>query len=378
MRIVVLGAGAMGEAVTRLLARHSSVELLCLDADPERAERAVADTGGGVSGEIDVTTESLPKSLQEADAVAACLPYTLNLRVMEAALETGTPYADLGGLYHMTLRQLELDERFREAGVPAILGIGCAPGITNLLARLGADRLDTTESVDLIDGAVEPGDGFHVPYAAETILDEFTLPAMVYEDGRLEEVPACSGAIRFEFPQPVGEMEAFYTLHSELATLPRTIEGVRNVRWRLALPPPIAQGFKLLVDLGLAERDPVDTPGGRVVPRALLLALLARLPASTGPAEDAEIAEVRVSGTRGGRPASFLGRATFQPTPEGISAGAFGTAVPIAAAARWLAAGRIVPGVHPPETALPPQEFLADLAAEGVQLTFTLEENLSN
>jgi hypothetical protein len=84
-----------------------------------------------------------------------------------------------------------------------------------------------------------------------------------------------------------------------------------------------------------------------------------------------------VSGTRDGRSAAFLGRATFKPTPEGISAGAFGTAVPIATAARWLAGGRVLPGVHPPETALPPQEFLEDLAAEGVLLTAALEENLS-
>jgi hypothetical protein len=49
----------MGESVTRLLARHSSVELVCLDADPERAELAVAGIGGSTSGAIDVTTESL-------------------------------------------------------------------------------------------------------------------------------------------------------------------------------------------------------------------------------------------------------------------------------------------------------------------------------
>jgi hypothetical protein len=66
--------------------------------------------------------------------------------------------------------------------------------------------------------------------------------------------------------------------------------------------------------------------------------------------------------------ATFLGRTTFVPQPEGIGAGAFGTALPIAVAARWLAAGRVEPGVRPPETALDPEAFLKDLEAEGVKL----------
>ena len=104
-----------------------------------------------------------------------------------------------------------------------------------------------------------------MPYSAETILDEFTLPAVVFEDGELREVPAGSGVIDWEFPEPVGTQPAMYTLHSEPATLPRTIPGVRDVRWRLALPRPVHEGFAFLVRAGLASRDPVLTPSGPVV-----------------------------------------------------------------------------------------------------------------
>ncbi|HEX2032225.1 MAG TPA: saccharopine dehydrogenase C-terminal domain-containing protein, partial [Actinomycetota bacterium] len=317
-----------------------------------------------------------PEALAGVDAVASCVPYRLNLAVMEGALEARVPYADLGGLYHMTLRQLELDQRFRDAGVAAVVGMGCCPGLSNVLARAGADRLDAASSIDLVDGAIDEEAGFGIPYSAETILDEFTMPAMVYENGQLREVPAGSGAVRWRFPEPLGDMEAVYTLHSELATLPRTIEGVRNVRWRLALPPAVADGFRLLVGLGLAGDDPVGTPSGAVVPREVLRAVLARLPKPEGPPRDVEALVVRVAGNRGGRPAAFTGEALFRPTPEGISAGAFGTAIPIAVAARWLAEGRIPPGVHPPEDVLTPDEFLEDLAAEGVRLRLSLDEEL--
>jgi saccharopine dehydrogenase (NAD+, L-lysine-forming) len=362
----------MGGAAARLVARHP-VDLVIVDVDGDRAG-SVADALGAEARSPD--PDDLAGALDGADAVAACLPYRLNLAAMEAALAAGVPYADLGGLYHMTLRQLELDVRFREAGLPAVVGIGMAPGVTNLLARLAADRLDEVHSVDMVNGSIDPG-GFGVPYSPETILDEYSLPAMVFEDGELREVPAASGGMRWILPEPIGEMEAVYTLHSELATLPRTLPGVRDVRWRLALPPAVERGFRMLADLGLASTDPVDTPDGKVIPRDLLLAVLARTPAPGGPPQDREATEVRAVGTLGGRPAVFTGLVSCQPTPERISAGAFGTALPIAVAVRWLAEGRVEPGVHPPETALDPEPFLADLAAEGLGIRVGVEERLA-
>jgi lysine 6-dehydrogenase len=374
VKVAVLGAGAMGAAAARLLARHQDVELTVIDVDGERAEAVASSIGRAEAHPLEPGATA--EALRGAQAVASCVPYRLNLEVMEAALDAGCHYADLGGLYHMTLRQLELDARFRDAGLAAVVGIGCCPGLSNVLARLGADRLDAVESIDLVDGAIEEDGGFGVPYSADTIIDEFTAPAMVFEDGRLREVPAGSGAVPWRFPDPLGEMEAVYTLHSELATLPSTIDGVRDVRWRLALPPAIADGFRLLVDLGLTGEEPVDTPRGPVVPRELLRAVLARMPSPDGPPRDLEILVARVAGTKSGRPARFVAEARYDPQPEGISAGAFGTAAPIAVASRWLAQGSVPPGVHPPESALPAEEFAAALADEGVVLTLRVEEEL--
>jgi saccharopine dehydrogenase-like NADP-dependent oxidoreductase len=245
-----------------------------------------------------------------------------------------------------------------------------------VLARLGAGRLDagTVRSIDMVDGSVDLGEGeagFGVPYSAETILDEFTLPAIVFEDGEVREVPAGSGVVDWDFPEPIGTQPAMYTLHSEPATLPRTIPGVRDVRWRLALPRPIHDGFAFLVGAGLASRDPVMTSTGPVVPREVLVAALERLGTGGegGEPKDEETIDVRVSGTRDGVPANYRSLARIRPAPEGLSAGAFGTAIPIAITARWLAQGRVTPGVHPPETAFEPEAFVADLEREGIEVT---------
>ncbi|MGZ8600396.1 MAG: saccharopine dehydrogenase family protein [Actinomycetota bacterium] len=371
-RIAVLGAGAMGGAAAVLLARHrDEVDLVVLDADGARAE-AVAERAGANGHGFDARGGGLAEVLGRVDAVAACLPYRLNLEVMDAALAVGCHYADLGGLFHVTRRQWELHERFRAAGLSAVMGIGSAPGLTNVLARRGADRLDAVTSIDLVDGAVDRsagGGAFGVPYSVETVLDEFTEPAIVFEDGELREVPAGSGVVEWEFPEPVGVQPAMYTLHSEPATLPHTIAGVRDVRWRLALPRAVHDGFSLLVAAGLASREPVETPAGPVVPREVLAAVLGRLPAADGAPDDVEFLDVRVAGLRDGRPATVRELARFEPSPEGLSAGAFGTAIPIAVCVRRQARGLVPPGVHPPESAFDAGSFVAELEREGVAFT---------
>jgi lysine 6-dehydrogenase len=368
-RIAVLGAGAMGSAAAVLLARHPQVDLLVVDVNTARAAK-VAERAGAEARTLE-TDESMETVLKDVSAVAACLPYRLNLDVMEAALASGCHYADLGGLFHVTLKQWELHDRFRDAGLSAVMGIGSAPGITNVLARLGADELDAVTSIDMVNGAVdlsEGGGAFVVPYSAETILDEFTLPAMVFEDGELREVAAGSGVVDWAFPEPIGTQPAMYTLHSEPATLPRTVPGVRDVRWRLALPRAVHEGFAFLVEAGLASRDPVMTSGGPVVPREVLAAVLNRFSAPGGEPADREVIDVRVAGIKYGTGAVFRAVARFSPSPEGLSAGAFGTAIPIATTVRWQAEGRVPPGVHPPETAFEARAFVRDLEGEGVRV----------
>jgi lysine 6-dehydrogenase len=373
VRIAVLGAGAMGSAAALLLARHDEVELTVLDVDGPRAEAVAAQAGARGRG-FDATSGELTEILRDVEAVAACLPYRLNLPVMEAALAAECHYADLGGLFHTTLKQWDLHDRFVAAGLSAVMGIGSAPGLTNVLAKLAADRLDSVVSIDMVDGAIDlsaDGGAFGVPYSIETVLDEFTMPAMVFEGGELREVPAGSGVIDWDFPQPVGTQPSMYTLHSEPATLPRTVPGVRDVRWRLALPRAVHEGFAFLAQIGMADSEPVTTPSGPMSPREVLAAVLNHMPAADGKADDVEFLDVRVSGQRDGSPATVRELARLEPPPEPLSAGAFGTAIPITVAVRWMAEGRVPPGVHPPETAFDPAAFVAELEREGV--TFSTE-----
>src|SRR4051812_30220150 len=148
VRIVVLGgAGAMGRITVRDLVETApeNVEIVVADSN-EAAAKDLAKRVHRRGVESVVANASdvrgTAKMLGGAFAVINCTQYEWNVKVMQAALSAGAHYVDLGGLFHKTNEQLELHEAFQKAELTAILGMGAAPGITNVLARSAADTMD--------------------------------------------------------------------------------------------------------------------------------------------------------------------------------------------------------------------------------------------
>jgi hypothetical protein len=228
--IAVLGAaGTIGRNVTRFLEEWG--------APVRRADfRLEGDE------HVDAAEPaSLRRALSDASVCVNCLDYRLNLDVMEGALDAGAHYVDLGGLFHVTLKQLPLDERFREAGLSAVLGMGSAPGKTNLLARAAGARLgEPPESLEIWAATRDPAAADHpfpAPYSVRTLLDELRMQPMIVEDGEVRPVEPLSGEAEREFPPPVGRTKGIYTIHSEIATLPRAFPSLETGSFRLCLSP---------------------------------------------------------------------------------------------------------------------------------------------
>ena len=139
MRVAVLGAGGtIAPAIVRDLAESEEVAVLrLLDLDGERAATVARDHGGGKASAmaVDASSGDLEYALSGCDVLVNAASYRVNLDAMRACLAAGCHYLDLGGLYWMTGRQLELDAEFREAGLLGLLGMGSSPGKTNLMAR---------------------------------------------------------------------------------------------------------------------------------------------------------------------------------------------------------------------------------------------------
>ena len=135
---------------------------------------------------VDVTDpRSVGRALNGAYATIASLQYRFNLEAMNGALEAGSHYIDLGGLFHITRQQLELARSFERRKLMAILGMGSAPGIINVLAVLAARGFDTVREIHCLVGSVDKTRFRNTPalwfgYSADTLLDEFTKPSAVF------------------------------------------------------------------------------------------------------------------------------------------------------------------------------------------------------
>ena len=285
------------------------------------------------------------------------------------------------------------------AEVTAVIGMGGSPGITNVLAALAARDLAEVTDVEVRLGVADFAPSaapVPVPYAIQTILDEFAVPAMAFLDGRLVEVPAMSGQEELDFPAPVGRVRVGHTLHSEVATLPLFFadRGIRSVTFKVGFPPDFMDKLTLLTALGLADTSPVELPSGRVVPRELLVHCITTTATTPGPEaapDDAEAIWVRVRGRRAGPsgdpalapreapegpPVERLAECVVRPHPGWqTGAGQVDTGVPPSIVAQFLATKVIDrPGVLAPEDAVPPEPFLAELATRNMEVTLVTRE----
>jgi len=402
-RIAVLGgAGAMGQITVRDLCETApaDVEVIVSDLNvrganalvrrlralyPARRLRAVA---------IDVArSTAAANALRGAFGIINCCHHDLNLRAMQLALAIGSHYTDLGGLFHVTRQQLKLHAQFKTRGLLALLGMGAAPGIVNVLARAAADEMDRVHEIHIavagIDRATAPEKRvLATSYSIQTVLDEASLPAPTFTRGRFGFASAMSDTVTIDFPAPVGTQKPSRTIHSEVATLPLSFrkKGIREVSFRIAFPPDLDRQLRLLSALGLLSREPVDVGRARVAPRDVLAALLKRMPKPTarqpepkGPGlqtpslasapDEYEILRVEVRGARSGRPVDDVMTCHAPGIPAwsvGIDAD---TGCPPSIAMQLLLGGEIdARGVLPPEVAVPVASFVKELDRRGMRV----------
>jgi saccharopine dehydrogenase-like NADP-dependent oxidoreductase len=255
--------------------------------------------------------------------------------------------------------------------------VGGSPGITNLLAVIAARNLDSVQAIHVRLGSFDPSVQdlpLPIPYSLDTILDEFTLPAMAYRNGFFQEVEPLGEPEETEFPAPISRRTTVTTLHSEVATLPRSnhFSRVRDVTFKIAFEPGLVERFKLLAAIGLASTEPINVGGQSVRPRDVLSVLGRRLPQAAG-TDDVECLRVILEGERGGGRASVVAESLIEPDPgAGLGAGARDTGIPPSIVAQMIGKKDIAePGMFAPEDIVDPDLFFARLKERGIGYTIT-------
>lgn len=378
MHIVVLGTGMIGTTVVSELANFTDIDLItAVDVRQESIDKCLEISNSHkVIGKVASleTTEDIAEVLKDADVAVACLPHSLSLVAIKAAIESKCHLVDLVG--SMFNEKVELHEAAMDAGVIIVPGCGVAPGITNFLAAQGIEMLEEAEEAIMICGGIPrhpvPPLWYQVVFRLESVLGLYTKPAIAVENGQLVELSPLSGLEKMTFPQPVGACEAVITdAHSTAYILK---DKVKNLYEKTVRYPGHWEKMNVLGELGFLDNIPITVAGVTITPRAFAEQILA--PKMQGAShEDVTVLRVEVSGIKDGKPTKFTWEMVdLYDHKRKITSMAKTTAIPAAIMAKWIACKRIVEtGVVPIESLIVRerfQPFMEELNNLGIQIDF--------
>ncbi len=302
---------------------------------------------------------ALSEMIKGHDLVASAAgPFYMYERLLAAAaVEAGAPYVSLCDDYDAAEQVFELDERARAKGLCVLTGMGWTPGLSSLLAKMGAASLDEVEKIKIY-WAASSKDSLGLAVILHT-MHVFTGKAPLFQDGSLRKVPAGSGRERVRFPEPIGEMNVYNVGHPEPVTMPRFFPGISEVVLKGGVNEDMLNRLPMITaKIGLNQIQ-----GTRHLLAVLFQKTMTLLRKMAGPAAEVSGIRVVIEGFSGGSPSR---RSYSVVGPMEIISG-----VPMTVAIRELARGRIEKtGVFSPEApgALDSQVFFEELEGKGVKI----------
>ncbi|GGB52881.1 L-lysine dehydrogenase [Virgibacillus dakarensis] len=378
MHAVVLGTGMIGTTVVRELAKYQNIEkVTAVDGVKENVDKCllVADNPK-VNGHVtDLQTEKdIYNVLKDADIGIACLPHSLSLTAINAAIAAKCNLVDLVGSKYE--EKIKLDNRAKQAEVIIVPGCGVAPGITNFLAAKGIEMLDEADEAVMICGGIPrhplPPLWYQVVFRLESVMGLYTRPALAAENGKLISLPPLSGLELMNFPEPVGECEAVITdAHSAAYTLKDKVKKLyeKTVRYSGHWSK-----MAVLAELGYLDKEIIEVDGNPVSPARFTEKILE--PKLRGKSnEDITVLRVVVKGKRDGMSTSYTWEMVdFYDHERNITSMAKTTAIPAMLVANWIVNGRIKEkGIIPVEKIMIGERFdpfISELNEYGIDLRF--------
>ena len=310
MRMMLVGAGAVGESMLKILKwRVPKGEWLSYvlvgDYDLSRAEAVAGlladDRFSAV--QINATDKEQMKSLireHKIDFVMDAAPPFASNYIFDAAYEAGANYANMGtwsvpmeepayglGIENsytepMTKYNFDRHEQWKEKGQMAVICLGIDPGVVNVFAKYAATHLfDVMTEAHVKDGGnlSVPGadpDAIQFGFNVWTVLDEVMNPNVEYdqEKGGLIVEKAFAGQETFQMPDGVGENTLVKVEHEEVVTFARYLAqyGLKKATFKISLDDNLITALKVIDHLGLRSLKPVQVGNVKVVPRDVVAA----------------------------------------------------------------------------------------------------------
>ncbi len=351
--VVVLGAGRVGAAMARDLARDGDLTVTAADASREALaalkDRAAADGSAVRVLPLDLSDpRSLASALDGQDLVIGAVPGPMGFETARSVLTAGVDLVDISFFEEDAF---ELHDLARRRGRVAIVDAGVAPGLSNLILGDLEARLERTTRFECLVGGIpaEPQQPweYKAPFSPIDVIAEYTRPARLRRGGETVTLPALSEVELVDFPD-LGRLEAFNTdgLRTLLATSRTPDLAEKTMRW-----PGHADRMRLLRETGFFSEDEIETRGGTIAPIDLSAHLLFDAWRYEPGEPDLTVMRVIVDGEDQQGPVRHTFRLMDRYDPEtDVSSMARTTGYTATAIARFVLAGHYrEPGISPPE-----------------------------
>jgi len=371
----------MGAEAVRWLAKHTKAEIVVAGRNEEKARKLVAEVQGNVSM-LSVNIEdsgSLNKAMKDTDVVLSTVGpfYRYGATILKAAIGAGVDFLDINDDYDASRDSLDLSSEAQRAGVTAVIGVGASPGVTNVLARYGADKLDRVDEINTLwcESTTDPT-GF-AAMAHWIHIISGNIPT--YRFGRWVDVPGLSEPEIVDFPA-IGKAKVGHVGHAEPVTIPRFIKNVQTVTNKGGLLPIEAMTlYRTMMNLGFGSEKEFRVREGASIPMNDLGVKIVRAMPHFAPETFQRLVskapkfgialKVNVVGEKDGKKTRLSYGCAEDVRPL--------TAIPLAIAAMMVLDGDInVKGVSAPEGAISAKEFLKELTKAGIEIYETGERKV--
>ncbi|HII71221.1 TPA: hypothetical protein HA265_00520 [Candidatus Woesearchaeota archaeon] len=280
MKVLLIGAGSVGYVLTRFLSKDKNISrIICATVDIKRAKETI-DTKDRKIKLINLDAsekDALVNAAKGVDVIINAGIPDINEIIMQAALEVKADYMDLCS--HLkdlkNPEQLKYHKRFKKAGLTALINTGVAPGITNLIARDLADKLDSVTKIKIRLLEEQKASEFVPSWSVSVTLDELSSQPLNYSKGKFKLVTPFGDLEQYEFPHPHGKRTVVNIYGDEVATIPRFLK-TKNVDYKSGGSD--IEFSRVLYKMGLLSGKPIKHKDSMIIPIELFSQIAPKVP----------------------------------------------------------------------------------------------------
>lgn len=287
-KVLIIGAGGVGTVVATKMASLSDVftEIMLASRTKSKCDAIAEKIGGNKIKTEKVDADNVPelvkliKSFGPDLVVNVALPYQ-DLHIMDACLEAGVSYLDTANYEPLDEAKYEYkwqwayQDKFKKAGLTAILGCGFDPGVTSVFTAYAAKHhFDELHYLDIVDcNGGDHGKAFATNFNPEINIREVTQKGKFWQDGKWVETEPHEIHMPLNYPN-IGDRESYLINHEELESLVKNFPTLKQARFWMTFGQEYLTHLRVIQNIGMAGIEPILYEGKEIVPIQFLKAVL--------------------------------------------------------------------------------------------------------